>query len=234
MASHSVKVGDGSAPSPAYGLGTAHFGKGAGKVDEELVEHVSNALKAGFTHLDNAEGYKCVLDPDDADANSNDVSVGEALRRSGADRSKLYITHKVTKSVDDIKGTLEKQLKNLGTDHVNLYLVHDPTEGDKFGLSISQVWQQAEEVQKLGLAKEIGVSNHRVHHLQELLKSAKVKPAVNQIEVHPYLVRTFSVDRLTLTDRRERRARRLPAEGGHQDRGLCGPVAAHSRQGWSR
>lgn len=171
----SVKIGNAEAPSPAYGLGTAHFGRGAGKVDEELVQHVVEALKAGFTHLDNAEGY------------NNEVSTGEALRKSGVDRSTLFITHKVTKSVDQVRKTLEKQLENLGVSSVDLLLVHDPTEAKKHDLTQAEVWTQMEEVHSLGLAKAIGVSNFRISDLDELLKTAKVKPAVNQIEIHAYL-----------------------------------------------
>ena len=88
----------------------------------------------------------------------------------------------------DIAGTLKKQLSTLGLDYVDLYLLHAPEKlFPKGSPSQAEAWQQLEQLQADGLAKNIGISNHRVEDIEKILKVAKVVPAVNQIELHPYV-----------------------------------------------
>lgn len=86
----------------------------------------------------------------------------------------------------DIRGTLEKQLKTLDTDNIDLYLLHAPEKlFPKGSPSQEDAWKELEKLQSEGLLKNIGVSNHRVQDLERILKAGKVVPAANQIELHP-------------------------------------------------
>ena len=115
----------------------------------------------------------------------NERGVGRAIRHCGVPREQLFVTTKVWN--DDIRANrvvpaCEQSLQLLGLDYVDLYLVHWPIEG-----RIVPAWRAMEELHAAGRAKSIGVSNHLRPHLDELLRTAKIVPAVNQIEFHPYL-----------------------------------------------
>ncbi|KAI0150694.1 Aldo/keto reductase [Xylariaceae sp. FL1272] len=166
-----LKLNDGNElPLLAYGFGTSIF---AAK-EEDVINAVVLATKNGYYHLDNAECYL------------TEAGVGAGIKASGIDRSKLYVTTKVIGSIgQDIAAALDTSLAKLGLDHVDLYLVHSPfsagsDEGER------NVWAQMEAVKASGKAKSIGVSNFQVKDLENILSTAKVKPAVNQIEYNPY------------------------------------------------
>lgn len=129
------------------------------------------ALKQGYYHWDAAEVY------------ANEESVGRALKECGLPREKIYLTTKCGSA--DPRKALEKSLKLLGTSYVDLYLIHSPHFVKDLGLGKS--WEIMEALQKEGLAKSIGVSNYRVEDLKEVMKTAKVTPAANQVEFHPYV-----------------------------------------------
>lgn len=149
-------------PRIAFGTGTALYGKNAS-------QEVEQALESGFIHIDTAQMY------------SNEESVGHGLSAGWKDdRSKLFVTTKFSGGV--IRDEFNKGLKALGTGYIDLYLIHFPRFTPDFGAA----WKEFEKIHEEGLAKSIGVSNFNLQQLQEIIKDAKVKPAVNQIRFHPY------------------------------------------------
>ena len=168
---------------PAIELNDGHtipqLGFGVFKIDPaETAAAVTAALEAGYRHIDTAEMY------------GNEAGVGEAIRDSGLDRSEIYVTSKLDNDVhrpDDARRAFEGTLADLGTDHVDLFLIHWPLptryDGDYVG-----TWKVLEEFRADGRARSIGVSNFQVAHLERVLAEGDVAPAVNQIELHPYLL----------------------------------------------
>lgn len=144
-------------------------------MSEELVSAAEAAIESGFIHLDGAEVY------------GTEAEIGEAIKRSGISRDKLFITTKVYPKAKDVEGAFEDSLKKLGVDYVDLYLLHAPfVNEEEHGTTVEKAWRGVEKVYESGRARAIGVSNFRVQDLEELLKYAKVPPALNQIEYHPY------------------------------------------------
>jgi 2,5-diketo-D-gluconate reductase A len=143
----------------------------------ETSEAVSQALNVGYRHIDTAEMY------------GNEKSVGEAVRASGLDRGEVYITSKLNNGFhrpDDARGAFDGTLEALGSDYVDLFLIHWPLPTLYDGDFIS-TWLTLEEFYREGRARSIGVSNFQVSHLRRLVQESEVVPAVNQIEAHPYL-----------------------------------------------
>ncbi|KAJ3986113.1 NADP-dependent oxidoreductase domain-containing protein [Lentinula detonsa] len=157
------------------------FGTGTALYNKDSTEAVKAAIQNGITHLDGAQLYR------------NEESLGQGIKESGVPRGKLYVTTKLeeTPSAPTIKATLEISLKKLGLDYVDLFLIHSPFVATKEG-KLKGWWKEMEEIKKEGLAKSIGVSNFTVEHLQIILQDATVVPAVNQIELHPYIWDTGS------------------------------------------
>ncbi|KAI0545302.1 NADP-dependent oxidoreductase domain-containing protein [Xylaria curta] len=174
-----LKLNDGhEVPVLAYGFGTANF---RGK-DEDMIKATILAINNGYYHLDCAECYQ------------NESGVGAGIKASGVDRSKLYITTKVVGTINqDVAAALDTSLSKLGIDYVDQYLVHVPfSAGSPQGLQ--KIWSQMEAVQTAGKARSIGVSNFEVEDFEIILETAKVVPAINQIEFHPYLQQRDVVD----------------------------------------
>jgi len=147
------------------------FGTGTALYQKDATSEVVQALNHGFAHIDGAQLYL------------NEESIGKALKETGIDRSKVYVTTKYG-GKGDYRETLETSLKKLDLDYVDLYLIHSPTffiNGDFEG-----GWKALEKIKEDGLAKSIGVSNFNVQQLERVVKAAKIKPAVNQISYHPY------------------------------------------------
>jgi 2,5-diketo-D-gluconate reductase A len=142
---------------------------------DRTVEAVSQALALGYRHIDTAEMYK------------NEREVGEAVRRSDIDRDEVFVTTKLSnrwQTHDDALRAFDRSLADLGFDRVDLFLVHWPLPTLR---DFMDVWRALERVHGEGRATSIGVSNFQIRHLQRLLDEGGVAPAVNQIELHPYL-----------------------------------------------
>jgi 2,5-diketo-D-gluconate reductase A len=144
----------------------------------DTVEAVKQALDVGYRHIDTAEMY------------GNEKEVGEAVRDYGLDRADVYVTSKLNNSFhrpDDARRAFDETLSALGFDHVDLFLIHWPLPTLYDGDYVS-TWKTLEEFKADGRARSIGVSNFEVDHLERLAAEADVVPAVNQIELHPYLL----------------------------------------------
>lgn len=154
---------------PRLGLGVWKASDG-----NEVEAAVLAAIQAGYRLIDTAMVYQ------------NERGVGNAIRKSGVDRSELFITTKLWNSdhgTDNVRPALEASLDRLGLDYIDLYLIHWPTPGR--GLYI-ETWKELIKLQSEGLIKSIGVSNFQIEHLEELKKNTSAMPAVNQVELHPY------------------------------------------------
>jgi diketogulonate reductase-like aldo/keto reductase len=120
---------------------------------------------------------------------NNEEELGEAVRSSGVPRAKIFVTTKLSaRAKQDIQTAFNASLARLGLDYVDLYLIHSPYLFDT-PEELQAGWAALEQIHASGKARSIGVSNFLVEHLETVLKTAKVKPVVNQIEYHPYLQR---------------------------------------------
>nr|WP_218624919.1 aldo/keto reductase [Sporosarcina sp. E16_3] len=155
------------------------LGLGVFKVEEgqELVNAVKTAIAHGYRSVDTAAIY------------GNEVGVGqgirEAIEETGIAREDLFITSKVWNSELGYESTIaayEESLTKLGVDYLDLYLIHWPVAG-----KYKEAWRALETLYKEGRVKAIGVSNFQIHHLEDLMKDAEIKPMVNQVEYHPRL-----------------------------------------------
>jgi 2,5-diketo-D-gluconate reductase A len=143
---------------------------------KDTKEATLTALEVGYRHIDTAQMYR------------NEKGVGEALRESGLDRSDVFVTSKLNNGFhapDDAIETFDKSLEVLGFDYLDLFLIHWPLPG--IDIDYVETWTALEEIYRTGRAKAIGVSNFQAHHLHRLIQETDIVPAVNQIEVHPYL-----------------------------------------------
>ncbi|CAI4312903.1 AAC_HP2_G0007410.mRNA.1.CDS.1 [Saccharomyces cerevisiae] len=145
-----------------------------------LVEQIVYALKLpGIIHIDAAEIYRTYPE------------VGKALSLTEKPRNAIFLTDKYSPQIkmsDSPAEGLDLALKKMGTDYVDLYLLHSPFVSKEVnGLSLEEAWKDMEQLYKSGKAKNIGVSNFAVEDLQRILKVAEVKPQVNQIEFSPFL-----------------------------------------------
>lgn len=159
---------------PAIGFGTWLLD------GDKVTEPVRIALEKGYTHIDTAAIYK------------NEKEIGNVLKATNADRSKLFITSKCWNSERGYEKALaafEQSLTDLQTDYLDLYLIHWPANETQSPENWAEInadtWRAFEEIYKSGKVKAIGVSNFNINHLEELLKTAEIKPMINQVELHP-------------------------------------------------
>ncbi|GIO03122.1 glyoxal reductase [Brevibacillus halotolerans] len=154
---------------PWLGLGVYKAEDGA-----EVEKAIHMALEAGYRSIDTAAIYE------------NEAGVGKAIRDSKIPRDEIFVTTKVWNTEQGYESTLQAfdaSLQKLGLDYIDLYLVHWPVPG-----KYKETWRALETLYKKGLVRSIGVSNFHIHHLEDLLSVCEVKPMLNQIEMHPYLI----------------------------------------------
>ncbi|MGG3886421.1 aldo/keto reductase [Brevibacillus panacihumi] len=158
------------------------FGLGVFKVEEgpELVNAVQTAIRHGYRSIDTAAIY------------GNEEGVGEGIRQglkeAGIKREELFVTSKVWNAdlgYESTRKAFELSLKKLGLEYLDLYLIHWPVAG-----KYKEAWRALEQLYKEGRIKAIGVSNFQIHHLQDLMQEAEIKPMINQVEFHPRLTQT--------------------------------------------
>lgn len=153
---------------PVFGLGV--FKSPAGSETQRTVQ---DALTLGYRHVDTAHIY------------GNEADVGLAVRAADIPRSEIFVTTKLWETdqgYDSAIAACHESLRLMGLDYVDLYLIHWPVPGKRL-----DSWRALETLLDEGICRSIGVSNYMVRHLEELLSAARVVPAVNQIELSPYL-----------------------------------------------
>lgn len=118
---------------------------------------------------------------------NTEAELGKAIKDSGVAREKLYVVTKCKSVTSNVQERFEESLKLLGLSYVDLYLLHSPfdAKGDK--KILQDAWASMEQIQASGKAKSIGVSNFYRADLDAILETAQARPAINQIEFHPYL-----------------------------------------------
>jgi 2,5-diketo-D-gluconate reductase A len=170
MTVSNIELNDGN-PIPQLGFGVFQIKR------EDTVAAVHQALEVGYRHIDTAQGYH------------NEAEVGEAVRTSGLDRGEVFVTSKLRNGAhapDAARAAFEGTLSALGFDYVDLFLIHWPlpmVEDDYV-----ETWRVFESFKRDGRARSIGVSNFQIAHLERLAEETETVPAVNQIELHPYLL----------------------------------------------
>jgi 2,5-diketo-D-gluconate reductase A len=143
---------------------------------DQTAAAVRSALEVGYRHIDTAEMYR------------NEKEVGQGIRDAGLDRGEIFVTSKLNNGhhrPDDARRAFDGTLSALGSDYVDLFLIHWPLPTLYDGDFVS-TWNVLEEFVRDGRARSIGVSNFQVGHLDRLAEASQTVPAVNQIEVHPY------------------------------------------------
>ena len=155
----------------------AQLGFGVFQIDPaETAQAVTTALEAGYRHIDTAQMY------------GNERGVGEAIRASGLGRDEVFVTSKLNNGYhrpDDARRAFDETLAQLGSDYVDLFLIHWPLP-TLYGGDFVSTWKVLEELKADGRARSIGVSNFQVAHLERLAAECEVVPAVDQVELHPY------------------------------------------------
>ena len=164
------------------GVEMPYFGLGVylSKEGEEVINAVKWALECGYRHIDTASVY------------INEAGVGKGIKASGIPREDIFLVSKVWNTHQGFETTLkafDASLKRLGTDYLDLYLIHWPVAG-----KYNATWRALEKLYAEKRIRAIGVSNFMQHHLEDLLEGANVVPAVNQMEFHPYLVQQSLLD----------------------------------------
>lgn len=151
---------------PSIGFGTYKSGD-----DEETAKIIKNALNLGYKMIDTASFY------------NNEVGIGNGIKESDIDRKDIFIVTKLWNDDHGYDKTIEafnKSLNNLQVDYIDLYLIHWPNKLN------AETWRAFEHLYETGKVKAIGVCNFKVEHLEELKKTAKIMPMVNQVEIHPF------------------------------------------------
>ena len=150
---------------PSIGFGTYKLGE-----EQEVRDKVKLALKLGYRQIDTASFY------------GNEEGVGKGIAESGVDRKDIFLVTKLWNDEHGYEETINafnKSIKRLGVDYLDLYLIHWPNKLN------SETWRAFEDLYKEGKVRAIGVCNFKIGHLEELKKTAKIMPMVNQIEIHP-------------------------------------------------
>ena len=156
---------------------------------------VQDAIAAGYRHIDTAKVYE------------NEAGVGQGIKAAGVPREELFVTSKLwntDRGYEATKAAFQASLDRLGLDYLDLYLIHWPANEKQFGTDAAKInaetWRAMEELYEAGKIRAIGLSNFMPHHVAELLKTAKIKPMVDQIEVHPGWTHAEEIKKLQAMD----------------------------------
>ena len=159
---------------------------------EDTVKATTSALEIGYRHIDTAQMY------------GNEREVGLAVRESGIPRDEVFVTSKLNNNRlerDDILRSFDQSLADLGFDQLDLFLIHWPLPAVADYVAR---WKVMEEIYAGGRVRAIGVSNFQPHHLSNLFGHSEVRPAVNQVEAHPFLtqdeLRAFDAEHQIVTE----------------------------------
>ncbi|MBZ6006814.1 aldo/keto reductase [Paraclostridium bifermentans] len=155
---------------PLVGFGTYKSGN-----DEDTSEIVKNALEIGYRMIDTASFY------------GNEKGIGKGIKESKIDREEIFLVTKLWNEDHGYDSTIKafnKSLKNLDVDYIDLYLIHWPNK-----LNV-ETWKAFEYLYSIGKVKAIGVCNFKINHLEELKKIATIMPMVNQVEMHPFSIKS--------------------------------------------
>lgn len=161
------------------GLQIPQFGLGTWTLAENTQASVRAAMECGYRHVDTAQAYQ------------NEKEVWQGIKDAGIARKDVFITSKISPPnmrKPPQKDAIDQSIEALGGEYIDLYLMHWPVQPH-----IQETWQTLEDYVQKGLIKSIGLSNFNPHHIEALLKYAKVKPVLNQIEIHPYLTQEHNV-----------------------------------------
>ncbi|MGM9907511.1 aldo/keto reductase [Limosilactobacillus sp.] len=156
-------------------------GYGTFRTPADVAEQaVADAIEVGYRLIDTAAVY------------GNEAAAGQGIRDSGIDRHRLFVTSKLwntERGYESTKQALDETLKKMKLDYLDLYLIHWPANQKQFGDRASEInaetWRAMEEAYHEGKIRALGLSNFMPHHVIDLMKTATVAPAVDQIEVHP-------------------------------------------------
>ncbi len=147
---------------------------------EQTRDVVLQALDAGYRHIDTAAVYQ------------NETGVGQAVAQSNLDRKDVFVTSKLwntNRGYDTTIAAFDATLNRLGFDYLDLYLIHWPANRKQLGNKAQEInaetWRAFEDLYETGKVRAIGLSNFMPNHIEELLETARIKPMVNQIEIHP-------------------------------------------------
>lgn len=155
---------------PLVGFGTYKSGN-----DEDTSEIVKNALEIGYRMIDTASFY------------GNEKGIGKGIKESKIDREEIFLVTKLWNEDHGYDSTIKafnKSLKNLDVDYIDLYLIHWPNKLN------AETWKAFEYLYSIGKVKAIGVCNFKINHLEELKKSATIMPMANQVEMHPFSIKS--------------------------------------------
>jgi len=174
-------------------VGSGAWAPNTPEAQGRVKDWIGSAIKNGFRHIDTAYGY------------GTEKAVGEAVRASGVPREEIFVTTKLPWNHHDrVRWSFDQSVANLNLGYIDLYLMHFPQvvpyiEGDPDpknpdgtlqttdDVSFSESWAEIEKLLETGKVRAIGVSNFSVKNLEKLFETAKITPAVNQVEMHPYL-----------------------------------------------
>lgn len=150
---------------PTIGFGTYKLGN-----EEESIASIKKALELGYRHIDTASFY------------GNEEFIGKAIKNSKIRREDIFLATKLWQDSHGYENTINafyESIKKLKVDYLDLYLIHWPTKNN------SETWRALEDLYNEGKIKAIGVCNFKIGHLEELKKTARITPMINQIEIHP-------------------------------------------------
>lgn len=159
---------------PSIGFGTYKSGD-----NEETPKIIKNAIRLGYKMIDTASFY------------NNEVGIGNGIKESGVNREDIFLVTKLWNDDHGYDNTIEafnRSLKNLQVDYIDLYLIHWPNKLN------AETWKAFEYLYESGKVKAIGVCNFKAEHIEDLKKTAKIMPMVNQVEIHPFSTKNNIID----------------------------------------